>query len=331
MNDAFLEEAERMMDINDDIFNYPHPAETSGPSDNPELQLMGMPIEIREAILRHILVKEDSIQITSTHARRGGPYSGNSALMFVRPQQLETSILRVNKRTAQEATDILYGANVFESQSMRIFKRAPLKVAQYGIGPTNMAKIKFARFNLPGPTFKGPTWGHQSLLDFLCANLIKLKKLTFRTLVGSEMGAHGDGVKEAEMKRLRPVFFVAARVTKFHPTLRKAVWRRWSGSRFANYEWIKLFDFEDKRYIIGEFSVDLVPEGLEAFLKGSVIRKNACGEDMECNDMVINSRLVRQTYWHDNVERFALPNNATSSEVDVNEVEVWPSRGKYPV
>ena len=52
--------------------------------------------------------------------------------------------------------------------------------------------------------------------------------------------------------------------------------------------------------------------------------------------MVINSRLVRQTYWHDteawlNLDRFALPKNATSSEVDVNEVEVWPGKGKYPV
>lgn len=44
--------------------------------------------------------------------------------------------------------------------------------------------------------------------------------------------------------------------------------------------------------------------------------------------MVINSRLVRQTAWNDieawlNILNFELPSNATSSEVDADEVVKW--------
>lgn len=49
--------------------------------------------------------------------------------------------------------------------------------------------------------------------------------------------------------------------------------------------------------------------------------------------MVIDSRLVRQNPWFDrkawmNIYNFALPSDATSSEVDPDQVVIWPGMGE---
>ncbi|KAI1611903.1 hypothetical protein EDD36DRAFT_269452 [Exophiala viscosa] len=340
MDDAFLEEARRMMDIDTHIFTDLHLANLPGSSNSPHLQLMGMPKEIREAILRHLLVKDDLIWVNFDFEMRNGRFRETSSMLrhplVVGPKHI-TSIIRVNKQTAQEATDILYGANMFASYQVHAFESVFVKDPDNGIGIRNAAKIKSAEFTPPMNTFTGPkTDGHQSLLDFLCSDLINLKKLTLKTVAAIRRWTLRDIIDREQVNLIRHLLLIAANVTKFHPTLRKAVWRRWSGTKLAD-QWGREPGFgKGTFYIWAEFSVDLVPEGPEAVLEGSITKKNAHGEDIECKDMVINSQLVRQTDWNDvrrwlNVHTFALPSAAVSSEVDANEIEVWPGTGKCPV
>ncbi|KAK5032796.1 hypothetical protein LTS07_004206 [Exophiala sideris] len=345
MDDTVLEEATRMMDINAGNSTDLHPATLSGASSNPELRLMGMPKEIREAILKYLLVKDDSIWVRFTvhiHAAqmRDAPDPEHSVMelgpMVVGPKRI-TSIVRVNKRTAQEATDILYGANLFASNQLHGFNWVFVKDPRCGIGSTNAAKIKTAQFAIPMDTITGPkTYAHQSLLDCLCADLIKLKILTLKAVILTNRWAPRDIIEKQLVKGIRPTLLIAARVTKFHPTLRKAVWRRWSGTKVADKGGRRPGIGKGIDYVWAEIYVDVVPEGLEAVLEGSIAKKDAFGHEMEHKDMVIDSRLVRQTSWDDteawlDVRKFALPSDVISSEVDAKEVEMWPGLGQYPV
>jgi hypothetical protein len=266
-----------------------------------------------------------------------------------------TSILRVNKRIAEEATNVLYRANLFKTSDVHRFIRVFVKDPRYGIGPDNAAKITHVCFGLPSPVAAYPIYGYQSLLDFLCTELINLKELTLTNMTMHDMVtamAQKDTIKHAHMGHARELMFVAAIITKFHPILRKAVWRRWSGSTLTKDNDVGVYDggMEDPVFIRGEWFIDLVPEGHTAVLEGSVTVKDSSGEDTQSEvclappstttrtdkktqDMVINSRFVRRAAWHDvnvwfNMRSFALPSDATSSEVDADQVVTWPGTGE---
>ncbi|KAI1611902.1 hypothetical protein EDD36DRAFT_269432 [Exophiala viscosa] len=379
-SDAFAKEARRLMEVHSNIFDDLHRAEMSGPSSNPDLQLMGMPKEIRMAILRHLLLEEGAIDMgfSSIGGRADAPYS-YAAVPRYRPKPPDpwapgshqstkggprhvTNILCINKRTLQEATEVLYGTNLFRLFKESAFKWSRKKDNYYGIGAANAAKVKFACFEYPINNFSDveasnrlslvlqPTnpdtefenyFDSTTLHGTLCERLVNLQKVTLTTRVVRDRPksrADGAAVERAHMYHIRPFFLVAARLTKFHPTLRKAVWRRWSGSRLTTHD---TYDFDpagdeisgkDPGNIIGEFHIDIVPEGLAAISNGSVSKKNARCEDIESEDMVINTTLVRQTAWRDieawsNIHRFALSRTATSSEVDpkqVSKASMWP-------
>ncbi|KIV77060.1 hypothetical protein PV11_08896 [Exophiala sideris] len=380
---AFTGEAWRLMNIDSNIFDDLHQAEMSGASGNPAFQLMGMPKEIRVAILRHLLVEEGSIEMEF------GPVADefeNQYSYAVEPRyrtdipdgltaipdnptkpapRHSTNILCVNKQISQEATEVLYGMNVFALLEASGFKWCGKWKRYHGIGPANAAKVKFVGFEYPINEFTDFETSHKymstldptntytemqtyynsmAMLGLLCGRLVSLQKVTLTTRVlpdGVRSPARRAVVEHAQMQHLRPLLLMAARLTKFHPTLRKAVWRRWSGSKLTTHEWwsydlaVGEISRKDPRNIIGEFHIDIVPEGLAAVSRGCVTKRNARGEDIDSEDMVINSRLVRQTAWKDieawsNIHNFALSKIATSSEVDPKQVNIWPQVNMWP-
>ncbi|KAI1623241.1 hypothetical protein EDD37DRAFT_463504 [Exophiala viscosa] len=302
---------------------------------------MGMPREIRDTIYKLLLVKEDSIlvQFDRSHGyiRRnhetGHEDSDYSIVDFtamtVGPKHI-TSILRANKQFMEEGTDILYGENLFESYHIRAFDDVFVKNSEYGIGRKNAAKIKSARFGVPQNIIVYDL-GHDDILDFLCKVLKNLQHLTLTTRWISEKPTSrddGEWVKLDQGPNIRALLTAAARVTKFHPGLRKAIWRQWSGGYFSK-GW-RYDDYSESQVdeLVGAFFVDLVVEGLAPVLKGSTTKKDPYGEDFQSRDMVLNSQLVRSIARYDkegwrDLQRFGLRNDVKTSEVDPSRVESW--------
>ncbi|KAK4937402.1 hypothetical protein LTR10_021939 [Elasticomyces elasticus] len=376
---AVAGEAWRLMNIDSNIFEDLHQAEKSGPSRNPDLQLMGMPKEIRMAILGHLLVEDGPIDMdispVAHQCDNPSPYAAIPAYRYPAPwiapphhtvkENLRhtTNILCVNKQISQEATDVLYGTNTFDLQEVSSYMCSCTSYCWCGIGATTAAKVKFVRFEYPINSFTDFEARHSyksvldrtntyterrtnskslTLLGFLCGGLVNLQKvtLTTRVLRGEAKSPAGRAIAEhAQMQHIRGLLLMAARLTKFHPTLRKAVWRRWSGSKLTTHTW-RTYDPDrdeisgkDPSHIIGEFHIEIVQVGLAAVSRGSVTKKNARYEDVESEDVVINSRLVRQTAWRDieawsNIHNFALSKTANSSEVDPKQVNLWPGWDK---
>ncbi|KAK5241254.1 hypothetical protein LTR40_010237, partial [Exophiala xenobiotica] len=89
-----------------------HPAEASGPSEDPKLQLMGLPAEVRLHLFRYLLVKDSEVYIYSNGPNEDVDerYRNKCSTIGVK---IVTSILRVNKKAAEEGLEILYGENIF--------------------------------------------------------------------------------------------------------------------------------------------------------------------------------------------------------------------------
>ncbi|KAK4937401.1 hypothetical protein LTR10_021938 [Elasticomyces elasticus] len=306
---------------------------------------MGMPREIRDNIYRLLFVKKGTILVRFSKAMYTGGDSpmwncdNSNPAMKVGPKHI-TSILRANKQTKEEGTDILYGENLFESYHIRAFDTVFVKYPRYGIGQVNAGKIKSARFGVPLGTL---IWSPKEdstdselvlgfLCDILCATLKGLQHLTLKTKIIRAKPTtleRGKMVKDSQKVNIRALLVSAARATKFHPCLRKAIWRRWSGGYIAKGRWIDYTESVEVEDLVGEFFVDLVVEGLAPALDGrTVTKKDAYARNFKSKDMVINSQLVRRTAWLDpegwlDVHRFGLSKDVSSSEVDPSQVERW--------
>lgn len=246
---------------------------------------MGMPQEVREAILRQLLLKEAPIHVRfnprwpvyDTPFLDRGVMRRHSTTIGPRI----TSILRVNKQMAQEATDVLYRENLFKTYDLYRFIQVFVKDPQYAIGLDNVAKIRYVCFGLPvGVTTL------QFLPDFLCTELMNLKRLTLTKMTMHDMVtvlAQKDRIKHVHMCYAQELILEAAIITKFHPILRKAVWRRWSGSTLTKDNDLGVYDggMEDPVFLRGEWFIDVVPEGHTAVLEGSVTVKDSSGEDTQ--------------------------------------------------
>ncbi|EXJ64428.1 hypothetical protein A1O7_00764 [Cladophialophora yegresii CBS 114405] len=207
-------------------------------------------------------------------------------------------------RVEDEGSDVLYGDNTFECYHVRVFQNRFIHGrccvpgnGFRGIGSKNAAKIKKACFGLPLIIIRNPQ-------DSVDGN------------------AFLDLISAFQMVRIRALLTTVARIAKYHPTLRKAIWRRWSGSRSQGL------------VIAADFYVDLVARGFEARFEGSVTRNNAWGDDFESFDILLKTSMIRSTSWLDNsvwnnVHNFEMDKSLITTEVNESEVGSWPNPVKY--
>ena len=172
----------------------------SGPSSDPENQLLGLPLEIRRKIYMAFLVKDEDVWLDCYRGGRLVSRGGHRALNKYQHGDFRlTSTLSVNKgitaflRTCRqiesEGTDILYGENQFACCHASVMQNQFVHGMSHqdskkfrGIGRRNSRKIQKLVVELP---YLIVGKGHSSIggnpfLDFICADLTALRKLTLK-------------------------------------------------------------------------------------------------------------------------------------------------------
>ena len=266
---------------------------------------MGIPRELRNKIYKMLLVKKDAVHIQFPKYRfhgihwRGTP--GKVKRMAGGPLHIgpkyTTSILTVNKQAAAEGTDILYGYNKFTSDDATAVATVFVNgkkddwTGDTGIGRVNAAKIKRAMFEIPTTIInefihnlaEAPT--HGEFLDFVCQQLSGLQNLELKTTMTEEVPQSFETALSVESQQklyIVSLLKTVARVTKYHPNLRKAIWSRWSGYGLEEGEESDDYCTWPVDWIRGHWSVDLVPAGPGSTLKGETkINKDAFGIKFE--------------------------------------------------
>ncbi|KAJ9609099.1 hypothetical protein H2200_006870 [Cladophialophora chaetospira] len=344
-----------------------HPADISGPSANPDLQLLGMPREVRNEIYRNLLVKDGVVLVNRAHDYRSYRLSLDRPGLVIGPKNI-TNILRVNQQIKEECLDILYGENKFECHKARSFERGFVNSegkscncaaeinpfcrghkSFLGIGKSNAAKIKHVTFGLEELCEEGLTGmsyrsqdhpDHAIFLEILCTILPSLQKLTLKLRTkDSRVSTPRERMrKSTQVQRITALVGTAGRITKYHPVLRKAIWRHWSSSDLVDSDQIAS---DHDCWGTDHFYIDLVAEGARPLPRTNKTTKSALVEGVPLSDVVLDSQLIRRTGWvssplWSNVANFKLEpdNDATkstpeSSERDHTEVTTWPGVANY--
>ncbi|KAJ9609108.1 hypothetical protein H2200_006879 [Cladophialophora chaetospira] len=332
----------------------PHPAEMSEVSKDPQKRLMGIPRELRDKIYTYLLVRDRPVVILfaePTYPSRWCRQSFHDEICrysFLGPRNT-IGIMLVSKQACNETRDVLYGKNTFDTNKFRGFNNVfingngiPKFHGFTGIGTENATKIRTAAFRLKVNTYRD-TQDHNDRADFLnilCTQLSGLRHLTLKIV--TQNGVCQDdsvrlNVKSRQTRSIRALLTTATRVTKFHPLIRKAVWRKWSGSYASTRKVYCPFSSwpMDEDAITGEFHVDLVPVGHVPVVEGSRRVKNYRGVDFDSVDLVLDSLAIRETPWEDipswcNFAKcFKLDAAATTSEKNSAEVQTWPGMDSY--
>ncbi|KAJ9609100.1 hypothetical protein H2200_006871 [Cladophialophora chaetospira] len=310
-----------MIKIEDHMINE-HPAVRSGPSSNPTKQLLGMPDEIRLQIYRAFLVKDGNVKLKCEYQP--------DAIRWTKSLSVNkgvTAFLRTCEKIKIEGTDVLYGDNTFECYHVRVFKNEFIHGKSFersdkfrGIGKENASKIKRGYFGLPLVIIRNPqdSWEGNPFLDFMCTDLVGLQKLTITTMISSRVGGQAED-KQAD--RTRALTTTAARIAKYHPTLRKPIWRHWSGHKYE--------EGYDEQYVWGEFFVDIMAPGFEMHLDGTTPKLDAFGRNFEACDVLLKTAMILRTPWLQiniwrNIKNFELSQKYLTSEVDASEIATWP-------
>ncbi|KAJ9609107.1 hypothetical protein H2200_006878 [Cladophialophora chaetospira] len=323
----------------------PHPAELSGASTDPIKQLMGLPLELRNKIYKLLLVKEDWVGVVISHSQYGPPVLADYCDNYRVGPKHTTSILRVSQQAHSEGTDILYGVNKFSCHHFMGFITAFLEGnaitgGRHGIGEANAAKIKRTMFELPVKVVFNQDGDDHTLgefLDSICRKLPALQSLCLTTTESykdvPKNFEEGLSLEWIQHTHVGPLLKTAARVTQYHPLLRKAIWSRWNG--FVGCMG------GDRRWptpkLAGQWVVDIVREGPLPVLKGETMaRMSPFNTEFQGVDWVIDCLRVRRTSLEDTVAwykawkgHFALPNDATSSETNPEEVKHWTRPRRY--
>ncbi|KAJ9609109.1 hypothetical protein H2200_006880 [Cladophialophora chaetospira] len=344
--------------MNEDFGIQQHSAELSGASTDPKKRLTGLPRELRDRILELMLVEDEPTNLSDLAHKYSFFQVVRRFHQIELPRSNITSILRVCKQMEEEGTDLLYGRNTFIADRPSLFEdfficgpvsEEPSPHPFTGIGLSNAAKVKSARFQISGEidsdTQDGPNL--VQLLNVLCTKLPGLQQLTLITKMRSQINEappYDVTVQDIKIERLqtiaiRQLLIAAARITKYHPVLRTAVWRKDSGSERESV--IEVTDWSPHSafrisIMAGKFIVDLVAQGNQAKLMGGSETKTTYrGETYSSVDIVLNSLALRQASF-DNLPGFGtfptvfkLYPSATSSEIDPEEVQKWSDIGRY--
>jgi hypothetical protein len=149
---------------------------------------MGLPAEVRLHTFRYLLVKDSEVYIYSNEPEEyvQERYCNKSSAIGAKSV---TSILRVNKRAAEEGLEILYGENIFffhdggvineflthvktTTRTGRVIKQNAHKLRKVIIGVS---------FNMGVLVLWPNRWYTALFLNMVCRYLVHLKQLTLTT------------------------------------------------------------------------------------------------------------------------------------------------------
>jgi hypothetical protein len=99
-------------------------------------------------------------------------------------------------------------------------------------------------------------------MDFACKYLVGLQKFRLKTRTFNRVGI---SAQQDQMIRTRTLISTTARLVKYHPTLRKVVWRSKSGGELSD------------GYVEAEKYVDMVEYGFEKRLEAPRRKQDAFG------------------------------------------------------
>ncbi|KAJ9609098.1 hypothetical protein H2200_006869 [Cladophialophora chaetospira] len=288
------------------------------PSSKPERQLLNLIPDVFTLILRAIFLKQDgNVKLECSWRPDGILYTKS---LFVGPKGL-VSMLRTCKKVRDEGLRILYGENTFECYHVRVLKNHFIHGPYYGIGKENAARIRNVQFGLPLVIRRANQEDshHAHFLDLLCTDLPGLHKLTIKThmiqLVPTSDTA-GDSNQRGQTEVIQALIATAARTTKYHPILRKVIYRQASGEKKASARRTKTASSRQMLTVPLSKSIDIV----------------------------LNTKLIRQTPWRQiykwnkvaNFELLPVHDEATgldkpiwTSEVDKSELATWPGQLEY--
>ncbi len=284
-----------------------------------------MPLEIRRHIYRAFLVKNASVKLQCDYQPDAIRWTSSLSV-----NEGVTALLRTCRKINTEGTEVLYGDNTFECYHVRVFKNEFIRGRSYkgsdvfrGIGTENATKIKRGIFGLPLVIIRNPQDSPECnpFLDFLCTDLVELQKLTLKTDTICDSGLEA---RTQQMVRTRALVTTAARIAKYHPSLRKSIWRHLSGnerSRFGDC-------------LLGDWYVDLVAPGFEIHLNHTTTKLDADGQEFKAVDVLLNNAMILHTSWlqkqvWDSVANFALDKSQLTRNVDKSEIALWPGEREY--
>ena len=271
-------------------------AARSRPSDDPSLQLMGIPPEIRDDIYRLLLVSHSRIIVSfvvkpyphlslkrNRHIRIGGKNA--------------VSVLRVCKLAYLEATKVLYSRNTFYSFDVRDFRSCFIQHVHTGIGLVNAALIRKADFAIPVRVKHFPDVHLKAFASDFCKNLKGLRQLTLSA--GEEIHWFTDERRPpASSQQLisqrcgqerRILLLAVAWITKRHPVLKKAIWKADNGGS------ISLLLGRCRCYAI-RYSVTIVAERRHGSLGTTVKTLDEYGRNRKTKVCLVTLAGVKLTY-----------------------------------
>ncbi len=225
-------------------YRSPHPAEASGPSTKDELQLLGMPKEVRDIIWKLVMTKMTSVKVCfsmfsendSYYDRGYGALRKGSVAGLTFPGKCPMSLLYVCRQTFNEAIPFLYGENHFVNFNVRGFNGCFVNDPDHGIGRANAALIKRVSLGIPEPVKQDRTNHLPGFLDFICSTLTGLVHLELSVKFESyneSPATHDQHLEWCEERRA--LLLTAAHLTQRHSNLKKAVWCSTSGGSLVTF------------------------------------------------------------------------------------------------
>ncbi|KAJ9608233.1 hypothetical protein H2200_007221 [Cladophialophora chaetospira] len=326
----------------------PHPAELSGASQNPKLQLLGVAREVRDNIFRQVLVVPDDDAIvltfhkytpTITHANRrvrgrdsktqqDPQHSCNIDTRFMQHGTPTINLLRACRQTYAEGSLIFYGMNKWYKTSIKDFETVSSSALQQecNLPARNIALIKDLNLKIDLISRRHILAEFDDLISFICDSFPSLQHL--RLVFNSEnhhTATTRPLLSKGCTKELRGLLDVVATSTHRHAILKKAIWNADSGGEHAvptpyiNVD-PRLWPHQNCSYHLKyKFIVDLVPERHDDDL--FKIERQKLDDDhnaVTSKNIILDCQKIRNVLFENflgfKLQDFALPESATSSE-----------------
>ncbi|KAJ9608267.1 hypothetical protein H2200_007255 [Cladophialophora chaetospira] len=320
-----------------------HPAEALVASSNPELQLMGIPREVRDSILRHVLLFHKAIQLDFDHKnnwtsadefyklrRLQRDLTANNLPELIKGnreevcQEIDLRILQVCRQTCEEGRQIFYGENRWFFRHSRAFQSLFLDWPNPIVGSLKADHIRDLTIwpSKDDTAYRELTY--KEFIDFICTRFPGLNHLQVVLSYNMFRDRALDRTRWIGMTGINHnVVGLAAKITLSHPSLKKAVYSRRSG-RLREVESVspRMRQFE----VV--FIVDIVPAGavikshqfIEAMAQGRFLAEDEepRSDWLAIEDVVLDCQKVRDARGKEvlgnSPAEFALPSTAVSSE-----------------
>ncbi|KAK4947538.1 hypothetical protein LTR10_013483 [Elasticomyces elasticus] len=279
----------------------PHPAEISGPSMNPDLQLLNIPVEVRRLIWQYSMTKIwGDVRVSFTmlagddkdYDQGYGELRKGMSVGLALGRNNPVALLYVSRKVYQEAVPCLYGENRFVSFNVRGFQHRFINDPEYGIGPTHAAMIKKVSFGIPEPVKQDPGEYLQGFVDFMSNSLAGLEHAELSVKYESYyVDPPSSNQRVCWSQERRALLHTVAWLAKSHPKLTQAVWCSTSGGCLETF-------WHGTKMVV-RFAVYIVPAGKD--LNGSGVNQvlDVDGKKVHTKDIVLDCAKIRETSWDD--------------------------------